>query len=139
MGMLLFLPGLGEQRDFACFAFTEVLSAVAKSGVKIVQIDTQQSLCQLDRAPTGIFGFDDLSGGGLPTARPTLICGDPGSGKTLFALSFLYYGATKYNEPGVFVSFEERPDELINNVRSLNFRLDELIPRISSARSYPSR
>ena len=88
---------------------------------------TKQCLYRLDRAPTGIFGFDDLSGGGLPAARPKFICGGPGSGKTLFALSFLYYGATKYGEPGVLVGFEERPEELIKNAASLNFRLDELI------------
>ena len=90
--------------------------------------DTKQKrLGRLDKAPTGIAGFDDLSGGGLPAGRPTLICGGAGCGKTLFAVTFLYKGASEYGEPGVFVSFEEGPDDLIKNVASLKFRIDELI------------
>ena len=79
------------------------------------------------KAPTGIDGFDDLTLGGLPAGRPTLVCGSAGCGKTLFASTFLINGAREFNEPGVFVTFEERPVDIIDNVASLDFGLDELI------------
>lgn len=79
------------------------------------------------KSPTGISGFDDLTLGGLPTGRPTLVCGTAGCGKTLFAATFLVHGARELNEPGVFVSFEERPADIISNVASLGFDLDALI------------
>jgi len=80
----------------------------------------------LPKAPTGIQGLDELTGGGLPRGRPTLICGSAGCGKTLLAMEFLVRGATQHNEPGLFVAFEETPQELTQNVRSLGFDLDEL-------------
>lgn len=73
----------------------------------------------LEKCPTGISGFDDISGGGLPRGRPTLIAGHAGSGKTLFALEFVLHGVQKFGEPGVFVSFEEATAELATNVASL--------------------
>ncbi|MEO5970651.1 MAG: circadian clock protein KaiC [Bdellovibrionia bacterium] len=78
---------------------------------------------QLAKSATGIQGLDEITGGGIPKGRPTLICGDPGCGKTLFGMEFLVNGITKYNEPGVFVSFEELPKELIANTASLRFDL----------------
>lgn len=81
----------------------------------------------LQKSPTGIVGFDEITGGGVPTGRPTLVCGDAGSGKTLFAMEFLVRGATQFNEPGVFMSFEETEAELTTNVSSLGFDLDELV------------
>ncbi len=84
---------------------------------------------QLAKAPTGISGFDEITGGGLPAGRPTLICGSAGCGKTLFAIEFLVHGATKYEEPGVFVAFEETEDDLVKNVRSLGFDLQDLVER----------
>lgn len=81
----------------------------------------------ISRAPTGIDGFDDLTLGGLPVGRPTLVCGAAGCGKTLFASTFLVHGARECNEPGVFVTFEERPIDIINNVASLGFGLDQLV------------
>jgi circadian clock protein KaiC len=81
----------------------------------------------ITRSPTGIEGFDDLTLGGLPTGRPTLVCGTAGCGKTLFASTFLVHGARECDEPGVFVTFEERPVDLIDNVASLGFGLDELV------------
>jgi circadian clock protein KaiC len=63
----------------------------------------------LRKSPTGVVGFDAITMGGLPTGRPSLVCGGPGSGKTLFALNFLVSGATVFDEPGVFLSFEGRP------------------------------
>ena len=81
----------------------------------------------LQKERTGIPGFDEITGGGLPAGRPTLICGSAGAGKTLFAMEFLVRGATLFNEPGVFVSFEETSDELATNVASLGFDLKQLI------------
>jgi len=78
---------------------------------------------QLTKALTGVHGFDELTRGGLPRGRPTLVCGGPGCGKTLFALEFLVRGAIQYREPGVFVSFEERSEDLQANVASLGFDL----------------
>jgi len=79
------------------------------------------------KSPTGIQGFDEITGGGLPTGRPTLVCGGAGCGKTLFGIEFLVRGATQFNEPGVFMSFEETNEELIKNVASLGFDLEDLI------------
>ncbi|HTK82615.1 MAG TPA: circadian clock protein KaiC [Bacteroidota bacterium] len=81
----------------------------------------------LSKSRTSINGFDEITGGGLPKGRPTLICGGAGCGKTLFAMEFLVRGATEYNEPGVFVTFEETEKELAANVASLGFDLDKLI------------
>ena len=80
----------------------------------------------LTKSPTGIQGLDEITGGGLPKGRPTLVCGAAGCGKTLFAMEFLVRGATQYNEPGVFMSFEETEDELTRNVSSLGFDLNRL-------------
>ncbi len=84
-------------------------------------------VAKLPKTPTGIEGFDEITGGGLPTGRPSLVCGGAGCGKTLFALSFLVHGATDFDEPGVFMSFEESAEELGQNVASLGFDLPELI------------
>jgi circadian clock protein KaiC len=81
----------------------------------------------LPKSSTGIEGFDEITGGGLPTGRPSLVCGGAGCGKTLFAISFLVHGATRFDEPGVFMSFEESTDELAQNVASLGFDLPRLI------------
>jgi circadian clock protein KaiC len=81
----------------------------------------------LPKAPTGIQGLDEITGGGLPRGRPTLVCGGAGCGKTLFAMEFLVRGALRYGEPGVFMAFEETAEELAKNVRSLGFELDEMI------------
>jgi circadian clock protein KaiC len=80
----------------------------------------------LPKAPTGIEGLDEITGGGLPKGRPTLVCGGPGCGKTLLAMEFLVRGATQFGEPGVFITFEETGEELAQNVRSLGFDLDAL-------------
>lgn len=81
----------------------------------------------LAKTPTGIGGFDEITLGGLPTGRPTLVCGAAGCGKTLFATTFLVHGATRYDEPGVFMSFEERAEDLAANVASLGYDLDGLV------------
>ncbi|UQA62055.1 circadian clock protein KaiC [Polyangium aurulentum] len=81
----------------------------------------------VEKAPTGIRGFDEITQGGLPRGRPTLVCGSAGCGKTLFGLEFLVRGATQFDEPGAVISFEENVDELTKNVASLGFDLDELV------------
>jgi len=83
----------------------------------------------LIKAPTGIAGFDDITGGGLPLGRPTLVSGTAGCGKTLFSMQFLVRGAIDFAEPGLFVSFEENEQELTQNVASLGFDLADLIKR----------
>src|SRR5579871_6029147 len=84
---------------------------------------------RLDKAPTGISGLDAITGGGLPRGRPTLVCGGPGCGKTLFALEFLTRGALQYGEAGAFISFEESAEDLAKNVHSLGFDLADLQAR----------
>src|SRR5512138_1972251 len=78
------------------------------------------------KAPSGVAGLDEITGGGLPRGRPTLVCGGAGCGKTLFALEFLIRGATEQGEPGVFVSFEESEPEIAANVASLGFDIRRL-------------
>lgn len=78
------------------------------------------------KTPTGIRGLDEITGGGLPAGRPTLISGSAGAGKTMLAVEFLARGAIEFNEPGVFMTFEENSDELIANARSLGFDLAKL-------------
>jgi circadian clock protein KaiC len=80
----------------------------------------------LPKAPTGITGLDEITSGGLPKGRPTLICGEAGCGKTLMSLEFIVRGAMEFNEPGVFMAFEEKSDELAMNVASLGFDLKKL-------------
>jgi circadian clock protein KaiC len=85
------------------------------------------SLPTIGKSPTGIRGLDEVTQGGLPEGRPTLLCGSAGCGKTLFGMTFLYNGAVEYNEPGAFLAFEEQPDDLIKNVGSLNYDIEKLI------------
>src|SRR5689334_10391183 len=83
----------------------------------------------LPKAATGIQGLDEITGGGFPRGRPTLLCGGAGCGKTLMAMEFLVRGAVAYGEPGVFISFEETEHDLVKNVASLGFDLNDLIAR----------
>ena len=83
----------------------------------------------LEKCPTGIRGLDEITKGGLPRGRPTLICGGAGSGKTLFAMEFLMRGARDYGEPGVFMTFEETPEDLAKNFISLGFDLPDMMSR----------
>jgi circadian clock protein KaiC len=90
----------------------------------------------LEKSPSGINGLDDITYGGLPKGRPTLVTGSAGSGKTLMAMEFLVKGAEKYNEPGVFMAFEETEEELSKNFASLGFDLDDLVAKNKLAVDY---
>jgi len=90
----------------------------------------------LPKCKTGIPGLDEITGGGLPKGRPTLVCGGAGCGKTLIGIEFLVRGAMLHNEPGVFLAFEETAEELAQNVCSLGFDLDELIEKKKLAVDY---
>src|SRR3979409_1279516 len=83
----------------------------------------------LPKSPTGIQGLDEITGGGLPRGRPTLVCGGAGCGKTLLAAEFLVRGAAQFDEPGVLMAFEETEAELKANVASLGFDLAGLVRR----------
>src|SRR4249919_47824 len=82
---------------------------------------------ELAKSLTGIRGLDEITRGGLPKGRPTLVCGGPGSGKTLLGLTFLVNGAIHLDEPGVLMTFEENVDEIASDVESLGFDLPDLI------------
>ncbi len=83
----------------------------------------------LEKCPTGIKGLDEITKGGLPRGRPTLVCGSAGCGKTLFAMEFLIRGAMDYGETGVFITFEETPEDLAKNFISLGFSLPDMMAR----------
>jgi circadian clock protein KaiC len=93
-------------------------------------------LSGIEKCPTGIRGLDEITAGGLPRGRPTLVCGGAGSGKTLLAMEFIVRGIRDYGEPGIFVAFEETEEELSQNVRSLGFDLDALVRRKQLAMDY---
>ena len=90
---------------------------------------SESKLPQLQKARTGIVGFDEITYGGVPRGRPTIVCGGPGCGKTMFAMEFLIRGATQFNEPGVLMTFEETGEEMTKNVSSLGFDLKALVAR----------
>lgn len=101
----------------------------AKRSAAETNTSARSDLPLLQKSLTGIAGFDEITNGGLPMGRPTLLCGGAGCGKTLFSLHFLVRGAVEYGEPGVFLAFEEREHDLIQNVASLGFDLDDLVQR----------
>jgi circadian clock protein KaiC len=81
------------------------------------------------KAPTGIVGFDDITRGGLPRGRTTLLVGGPGSGKTLFGLRFLVHGARECNEPGIFIAFEEKSQRIVSNAKAFGWDLPALMKK----------
>jgi circadian clock protein KaiC len=92
-------------------------------------IKKKNAAALLEKSPTGIKGLDEITKGGLPKGRPTLICGSAGCGKTLFAMEFLLRGARDFGESGVFMTFEETPEDLAKNFISLGFDLNDLVSR----------
>ena len=90
-----------------------------------------QNVDTFQKVPTGIDGLDEITGGGLPKGRTTLICGSAGTGKTLLSMEFLVKGSVQFSEPSVFVWFEETPEKLIQNFSSLGYDLKDLSERKS--------
>lgn len=115
---------LAEQKIFSNTRQSERKARMTKPASRMKVVNPT-----LPKAATGIQGLDELTGGGLPRGRPTLVCGSAGCGKTLFAMEFIVRGATQHGEPGVFMAFEETADELAQNVLSLGFDLNDLIKR----------
>ena len=103
------------------------LKARSEATATAVQKFVPRNRRQLAKALTGIEGLDTITNGGLPKGRPTLVCGNTGCGKTLLAMEFLVRGASQFNEPGVFMAFEESTKDLMANVASLGFDLKGLI------------
>ncbi|HYY24462.1 MAG TPA: circadian clock protein KaiC [Candidatus Udaeobacter sp.] len=99
------------------------------SGSEMSRSNGKKSFRGIAKSPTGIQGLDEITFGGLPRGRTTLICGSAGCGKTTLSTEFLIRGALQYNEPGVFIAFEETAEELTKNVASLGFDIDDLIKR----------
>jgi len=99
-------------------------------------VKAKHAVAVLEKCPTGIKGLDEITKGGLPKGRPTLICGSAGCGKTLLAMEFLMRGAMTYGEPGVFITFEEMPDDLAKNFISLGFDLHDMMSRGLIATDY---
>jgi circadian clock protein KaiC len=94
-----------------------------------LRTNIQPTTISLRKSPTGIQGLDEVLNGGIPEGRPTLLCGGPGCGKTLIASLFLVHGALEYDEPGVFIAFEETEKELVSNLASLDIDMQDLIDR----------
>jgi circadian clock protein KaiC len=92
-----------------------------------VPLNGDRHSLSLEKAPTGIGGLDEISNGGFPRGRTTIICGGPGCGKTMLAMEFLIRGAREFGEPGVLIAFEETPQEMERNVASLGFDLKGLV------------
>lgn len=104
------------------------MSARSQRSVQVEPAGPRMEL-SLEKSPTGIGGFDEITKGGVPKGRPTIVCGGPGCGKTMFALEFLVRGAMQYDEPGVLMTFEETTEEMVKNVASLGFDLPDLSAR----------
>ena len=107
---------------------------MGKSELQDKQLKTAGA--SLPKARSGIAGLDEITLGGLPKGRPTLVCGSAGCGKTLFAMEFLLRGAQQFGENGVFIAFEETEKDLSQNVRSLGFDLDRLVAQNKIAVDY---
>src|SRR3984957_580144 len=99
---------------------------MARASKRTKTVAASRAFPQLKKSPSGIAGFDEITGGGLPAGRPTIVCGGPGCGKTMFAMEFLIRGATEFGEPGVLLTFEETGEEMSRNVESLGFNLQSL-------------
>lgn len=97
---------------------------------------SHEKLEGVSKCPTGIRGLDEITYGGLPRGRPTLVCGAAGSGKTLLAMEFIVNGVLEHDEPGVFMAFEETAEDLTRNVASLGFDLDDMIRKGQLAVDY---
>ncbi len=112
---------------FSCRIYVHLDSDYRNQHMKTKSL--KHPLRTLAKAPTGIQGLDEITNGGFPNGRTTLVCGTPGCGKTLLAMEFLIHGVMKFKESGVFLAFEESAEELTQNVRSLGYDLNDLVRR----------
>src|SRR6202011_2909578 len=94
-----------------------------------MKLERSSPVMALRKSPSGILGFDDITGGGLPRGRTTLLAGGPGCGKTIFALQYLVNGAREFDDPGIFVAFEEASRRILANAESFGWRLGQLQPK----------
>src|ERR1700738_2997091 len=108
--------------------FREVQRTILRAEILMMR-KNRNGNAKLEKARTGIVGFDEVTNGGVPKGRPTIVCGGPGCGKTMFAVEFLVRGAMRYGEPGVLLTFEETAGEMTKNVASLGFDLKDLSAR----------
>ena len=136
----------GQIHRLRCVAQTGVCRSVARQLIDSelfmakAAIHSSSKKPSLPKAPTGIEGLDEITGGGLPRGRPTLVCGSAGCGKTLLGDGVPRSAAPpQFGEPGVFIAFEETAEELAQNVRSLGFDLDDWPRRRSCRRLRPRR
>jgi circadian clock protein KaiC len=102
------------------------MNARPKRAVREITPIGKTELSPLEKTPTGIPGFDEISEGGLPKGRTAIVCGGAGCGKTMFGIEFLVRGALEFNEPGVLMAFEETPEDIARNVASLGFDIQDL-------------
>src|SRR6202051_2547828 len=102
---------------------------MARASKRPKTVAVSRAFAQLKKSPSGIAGFDEITGGGLPAGRPSIVCGGPGCGKTMFPMEFLIRGATEFGEPGVLMTFEETGEEMSRNVESLGFNLQSLVDK----------
>jgi circadian clock protein KaiC len=130
------LPGDVDPRTEPLPPVLKVAASAQKGLVPLWATGPRLTLQTLPKVPSGVHGLDEITGGGLPRGRPTLICGGAGCGKTLFAMEFLVRGAVEHGEPGVFMAFEETSEELAANVASLGFDLQRLIAQRKLAIDY---
>src|SRR3984893_3331688 len=124
-----FVPARAAQNPVLLKYLTPKAQGLSFSNLAMPHGKLKISRTSLPKTPTGIDGLDEVTVGGLPKGRITLVCGSPGCGKTLLAVEFLVHGALQYGEPGVCMEFEEAPDKLTANVRSLGLDLRELVKR----------
>lgn len=99
-------------------------------------MENNQTQTKLEKSPTGISGLDEITLGGIPRGRTSLICGGPGCGKTVLGMEYLVRGALQYNEPGVFLAFEENGEELTQNFQAMGFDLESLVKQKQLAIDY---
>src|SRR5579872_5614326 len=104
-------------------------SSIFMPTAKTVPAKNKRVQRYIPKTPTGTAGLDEITNGGIPTGRNTLVCGGAGSAKTLFAMKYLLCGALQYGEPGLCVSFEETPEELAQNMASLGYDIPTLVKK----------
>ena len=103
------------------------MSKVVQSTDRKDELQNKIPVSGIQKSPTGLKGFDEITYGGIPKYRPTILVGSSGTGKTFMSLEYIINGALMYDEPGVFMTFEEKTEELQENVRTLGYDLTQLV------------